>query len=124
MSHIKTGNQQFSKKITCKESSKFLTYSFSEISSSSNQSAFPLHLKSDVSEFDQGLIHLVKTAFDKKQVIKPLRVIVREITDLVEKEYIQRALKINYNNRVSTAKGLGISRQSLYAKMHRLKLNP
>ena len=124
MSHIKTGNQQFSKKITCKESSKFLTYSFSEISSSSNQSAFPLHLKSDVSEFDQDLIHLVKTAFDKKQVIKPLRVIVREITDLVEKEYIQRALKINYNNRVSTAKGLGISRQSLYAKMHRLKLNP
>ena len=123
MSHMKTKNQQFSKKIRRKESSKFLTCSFSEISSSSNQSAFPLHLKSDVSEFDQDLIHLVKIAFDRKQVIKPLRVIVREVTDLIEKKYIQRALNLNCNNRVSTAKGLGMSRQSLYTKMHRLKLN-
>jgi DNA-binding NtrC family response regulator len=50
---------------------------------------------------------------------KPLRYILQEIVDTVEKNCIHQALMLNKNNRVSTSKTLGISRQALYTKMHR-----
>lgn len=49
----------------------------------------------------------------------PLKDLVRETTDIVEKLCIEAALQLNENNRASTADMLGLSRQSLYVKLHR-----
>ena len=45
--------------------------------------------------------------------------LVRETTDVVEKLCIEAALQLNDNNRASSADMLGLSRQSLYVKLHR-----
>lgn len=52
----------------------------------------------------------------------PLRDLVRQSTDLIEKLCIERALELTGDNRASAAELLGLSRQSLYAKLHRYKL--
>ena len=49
----------------------------------------------------------------------PLKELVREATDVIEKMCIEAALKLNENNRASTADMLGLSRPSLYSKLHR-----
>jgi transcriptional regulator PpsR len=49
----------------------------------------------------------------------PMKDLVRETTDIIERLCIESALRINQNNRASTADMLGLSRQSLYAKLHR-----
>ncbi len=49
----------------------------------------------------------------------PLREIVGETVDLIEKLCIEAALKITKNNRASAADMLGLSRQSLYVKLRR-----
>ena len=49
----------------------------------------------------------------------PLREIVRETTDVIEKMCIEAALNITSNNRASAAEVLGLSRQSLYTKLNR-----
>jgi transcriptional regulator PpsR len=49
----------------------------------------------------------------------PLRDLVRETTDIIERLCIEAALQINDNNRASAADMLGLSRQSLYVKLHR-----
>jgi transcriptional regulator PpsR len=49
----------------------------------------------------------------------PLREIVGETVDLIEKLCIETALKITRNNRASAADMLGLSRQSLYVKLRR-----
>lgn len=48
-----------------------------------------------------------------------LKDIVRESTDMIERKCIEAALKLTNDNRASAAEILGLSRQSLYAKMHR-----
>jgi transcriptional regulator PpsR len=48
--------------------------------------------------------------------------LVRETTDLVEKLCIEAALELTKDNRASAAEVLGLSRQSLYSKMHRFGL--
>ena len=48
-----------------------------------------------------------------------LKEIVRESTDLVERLCIEAALTFTSDNRASAAEILGVSRQSLYSKMHR-----
>lgn len=48
-----------------------------------------------------------------------LKDLVRESTDLVEKLCIEAALELSRNNRASAADLLGLSRQSLYSKLHR-----
>ena len=48
-----------------------------------------------------------------------LKEIVRESTDLVERLCIEAALAYTADNRASAAEILGVSRQSLYSKMHR-----
>ncbi|AJP74756.1 transcriptional regulator [Sphingomonas hengshuiensis] len=48
-----------------------------------------------------------------------LKEIVRESTDLIESLCIEAALAYTSNNRASAAEILGVSRQSLYSKMHR-----
>lgn len=45
--------------------------------------------------------------------------LVRESTDLIERLCIEAALRITRDNRASAAEMLGLSRQGLYAKMHR-----
>ncbi|WP_435418730.1 transcriptional regulator PpsR [Parerythrobacter aurantius] len=50
---------------------------------------------------------------------KPLKEIVRESTDLIERMCIEAALIHTSDNRASAAEILGLSRQSLYSKMHR-----
>ncbi len=51
-----------------------------------------------------------------------LKELVRETTDLVERLCIEAALKLTRNNRASAAEVLGLSRQSLYSKLHRFGL--
>jgi transcriptional regulator PpsR len=50
---------------------------------------------------------------------KPLKEIVRESTDLIERMCIEAALIHTADNRASAAEILGVSRQSLYSKLHR-----
>jgi transcriptional regulator PpsR len=49
----------------------------------------------------------------------PLKDLVREATDIIERLCIEAALQLNDNNRASTADMLGLSRQSLYVKLNR-----
>ncbi len=52
----------------------------------------------------------------------PLKDLVRESADVIEKLCIEAALKITRDNRASAAQMLGLSRQSLYAKLRRYGL--
>jgi len=52
-----------------------------------------------------------------------LKDIVRESTDLIERLCIEAALSYTHNNRASAAEILGLSRQSLYSKLHRYGLS-
>lgn len=49
----------------------------------------------------------------------PLKELVREATDIIERLCIEAALKLTGDNRASAAQMLGLSRQSLYAKLRR-----
>ena len=49
----------------------------------------------------------------------PLKNLVRETTDLIERLCIEAALELSRDNRVSAAEMLGVSRQSLYSKLRR-----
>jgi transcriptional regulator PpsR len=49
----------------------------------------------------------------------PLKDLVRESTDIIERLCIEAALELNGDNRASAAEMLGLSRQSLYVKLHR-----
>lgn len=53
----------------------------------------------------------------------PLKELVRETTDVIEKLCIEAALELTKNNRASAAEMLGLSRQSLYSKLHRFGLS-
>lgn len=52
----------------------------------------------------------------------PLKEVVRETTDVIERLCIEAALRMTGDNRASAAQILGLSRQSLYAKMRRFRL--
>ena len=52
----------------------------------------------------------------------PMKSIVRDTTDLIEKLCIEAALELAGDNRVSAAEMLGLSRQSLYVKLRRYGL--
>ncbi len=51
-----------------------------------------------------------------------LKDLVRETTDVIERLCIETALKLTGDNRASAAEMLGLSRQSLYSKLHRYGL--
>lgn len=51
-----------------------------------------------------------------------LKDIVRETTDVIERLCIEAALKLSHDNRALAAEMLGLSRQSLYVKLHRFGL--
>ena len=52
----------------------------------------------------------------------PMKDIVGETTDMIERSCIQSALTLTQNNRASAAEMLGLSRQSLYVKLRRFGL--
>jgi len=52
----------------------------------------------------------------------PLKELVRESTDMIERLCIEAALELTSDNRASAAEILGLSRQSLYAKLRRYGL--
>ncbi len=52
----------------------------------------------------------------------PLKELVREATDLIERLCIESALELTHDNRASAAEMLGLSRQSLYVKLRRYGL--
>lgn len=52
-----------------------------------------------------------------------LKELVRETTDVIEKLCIEAALKLTDDNRASAAEMLGLSRQSLYSKLHRFGID-
>lgn len=52
----------------------------------------------------------------------PLKEIVRETTDIIERLCVEAALKLTGDNRASAAELLGLSRQSLYSKLHRFDM--
>jgi PAS domain-containing protein len=52
----------------------------------------------------------------------PLKDLVREATDMIERLCIEAALEKTNDNRASAAELLGLSRQSLYVKLHRYGL--
>jgi transcriptional regulator PpsR len=52
----------------------------------------------------------------------PLKDLVRETTDVIERLCIEAALELTGDNRASAAELLGLSRQSLYVKLRRYGL--
>ena len=52
----------------------------------------------------------------------PLKELVRESTDVIEALCIEAALELTHDNRASAAELLGLSRQSLYAKLRRYEI--
>jgi transcriptional regulator PpsR len=53
----------------------------------------------------------------------PLRKLVKNTVAIVEQHYVKEALQIANGNRTATAELLGLSRQSLYAKLDRYGLD-
>jgi transcriptional regulator PpsR len=53
----------------------------------------------------------------------PLRKLVKSTVEVVEQHYVRAALQLADGNRTTAAEILGLSRQSLYAKLDRYKLN-
>jgi transcriptional regulator PpsR len=54
----------------------------------------------------------------------PLKNLVRDTADIIEKLCIEAALRLTDNNRASAADMLGLSRQSLYMKLRRYGIEP
>jgi transcriptional regulator PpsR len=67
---------------------------------------------------DQSLLRSVDE-FTKLVGKVPLKELVRESTDIIERLCIEAALQLNSDNRAGAAEMLGLSRQSLYVKLHR-----
>ncbi len=71
---------------------------------------------------DQGAPSaLPRSAEEFKQLVGrvPLKELVRETSDIIEKLCIVAALELTGDNRASAAEMLGLSRQGFYAKLHR-----
>jgi transcriptional regulator PpsR len=69
----------------------------------------------------RGNSDLMRTAEKLVEMIGrvPMKDLVRDTTDVIERMCIEAALKLTGNNRASTARVLGLSRQALYLKMNR-----
>ena len=68
---------------------------------------------------------LVRTAENLVGMIGrvPMKDMVRDTTDVIERMCIEAALKLSLNNRALTARVLGLSRQALYLKMRRFGID-
>jgi transcriptional regulator PpsR len=72
-------------------------------------------------EIEHGKRSLLRSVDEMTKLVGkvPLKDLVRETTDIIERLCIEAALQINDNNRASAADMLGLSRQSLYVKLNR-----
>ncbi|MCX7304242.1 MAG: transcriptional regulator PpsR [Hyphomicrobiales bacterium] len=72
----------------------------------------------------RGNSDLTRTAEHLVEMIgrAPMKELVRDTTDVIERMCIEAALKLTGNNRASAARVLGLSRQALYLKMNRFGL--
>lgn len=72
-------------------------------------------------EGDHGKRSLLRSVDEMTKLVGkvPLKDLVRETTDIIERLCIEAALQLNDSNRASAADMLGLSRQSLYVKLHR-----
>ena len=68
---------------------------------------------------------LTRTAENLVEMIGrvPMKDMVRDTTDVIERMCIEAALKLSLNNRALTARVLGLSRQALYLKMRRFGID-
>ncbi|MEL6476921.1 MAG: transcriptional regulator PpsR [Pseudomonadota bacterium] len=75
-------------------------------------------------EKGNGADELPQSAEQLTQLIgrMPLKEVVRQTTDVIERMCIQTALQLTGDNRASAAEMLGLSRQSLYVKLRRYDL--
>jgi len=62
---------------------------------------------------------------DLKQLVgrRPIKDIVGDTVDTIERMCIEAALELTHNNRASAAEMLGLSRQSLYVKLRRFGMS-
>ncbi|MEF2552832.1 transcriptional regulator PpsR [Aurantimonas sp. A2-1-M11] len=69
----------------------------------------------------RGNSDLTRTAESLVEMIGrvPMKDMVRDTTNVIERMCIEAALKLTGNNRTSAARVLGLSRQALYLKLHR-----
>ena len=74
--------------------------------------------KANNTKQDQSLLRSVDD-FTRLVGKVPLKELVRESTDIIERLCIEAALQMNGDNRAGAAEMLGLSRQSLYVKLHR-----
>ena len=74
-----------------------------------------------VADVETGNRSLLRSVDEMTKLVGkvPLKDLVREATDIIERLCIEAALQLNDNNRASTADMLGLSRQSLYVKLNR-----
>lgn len=76
----------------------------------------------DTSDSDRGLRHELGAIAEKIGKV-PLRTLVKDAVGVVERQYIREALDLANGNRTVTAELLGLSRQSLYAKLNRYNID-
>ncbi|RYE83381.1 MAG: PAS domain-containing protein, partial [Hyphomicrobiales bacterium] len=72
-----------------------------------------------------GIGHPVGTTTHLTELVGrvPLKSLVRDTADIIEKLCIEAALRLTENNRASAADMLGLSRQSLYLKLKRFGIS-
>jgi transcriptional regulator PpsR len=85
---------------------------------------FVLHRQSNAIMPTESAPVLARSADQTRQLVGsvPLKDIVREAADLIERLCVEAALEMSGDNRAAAADMLGLSRQSLYAKLHRYGL--
>ncbi len=71
-----------------------------------------------------GMTSMMRSANQLTELVGrvPMKELVRETTDMIEKMCIEAALELTRNNRASAADLLGLSRQSFYIKLRRYGL--
>lgn len=78
-------------------------------------------LPAEATRSGRGNSDLTRTAENLVEMIGrvPMKDLVRDSTDVIERMCIEAALRLTGNNRASAARVLGLSRQALYLKMNR-----
>lgn len=93
--------------------------------SSSDETCFGLILRKVADEVAAAAEEAIVAGSHSAEKLKglvgrtPLREVVRQTTDIVERMCIEAALELTGDNRASAAEILGVSRQSLYVKLRR-----
>ncbi|MCR9255098.1 MAG: transcriptional regulator PpsR [Alphaproteobacteria bacterium] len=82
----------------------------------------PVRINEAPSEDESPLPHSVNQLTELVGQV-PLKDLVKETTDVIERLCIEAALKLTNNNRASASELLGLSRQSLYVKLRRYGLD-